>query len=158
MSYFFRAFNRIVGQCQQAKMAYRPQANGMAERMVQTLTMSIKLYIADVGQRGWEEYAEQLTFAISTAQDRVRKETPFYLVHGWMPGPFLSPRTHSEWSTSGVRAQKVKVPIIGRNLEAPISVDICVPGLLNSTSRHIRCHRRCIRGKNARRTRKRTTY
>uniref|UniRef100_H3H9E8 Integrase catalytic domain-containing protein n=1 Tax=Phytophthora ramorum TaxID=164328 RepID=H3H9E8_PHYRM len=38
MSDFFRAFNRIMGQRQRATMAYRPQANGTAERMVQTLT------------------------------------------------------------------------------------------------------------------------
>ncbi|GMF56390.1 unnamed protein product [Phytophthora fragariaefolia] len=35
---FFRSFNKIVGQKQRATMAYRPQANGTAERMVQTLT------------------------------------------------------------------------------------------------------------------------
>ena len=42
MSDFFRAFNRIVGQKQRATMAYRPQANGTAERMVQTLTRALK--------------------------------------------------------------------------------------------------------------------
>ena len=64
-------------------MAYRPQANGTAERMVQTLTRSIKMYVSDVAQQDWDEYAERLTFALNTAHDRVRKETPFYLVHGW---------------------------------------------------------------------------
>ncbi|CAI5707711.1 unnamed protein product [Peronospora farinosa] len=62
-------------------MAYRPQANGTAERMLQTLTRSLKMYVADVGQRDWDEYAERLTFALNTAQDRVREETPFYLSH-----------------------------------------------------------------------------
>ncbi|ETI53999.1 hypothetical protein F443_03141 [Phytophthora nicotianae P1569] len=65
MSDFFRAFNRIVGQRQRATMAYRPQANGTAERM------------------DWDEYAERLTFALNTAHDRIRGETSFYLVHGW---------------------------------------------------------------------------
>ncbi|KAG3137512.1 hypothetical protein PI126_g17364 [Phytophthora idaei] len=41
MSGFFRAFNRIVGQKQRATMAYRPQANGTAERMVQSLTRAL---------------------------------------------------------------------------------------------------------------------
>ena len=85
MSDFFRAFNRIVGQKQRATMAYRPQANGTAERMVQTLTHSLKMYVSDVNQQDWDEYAERLTFAINTAQDRVRGETPFYLIHGWDP-------------------------------------------------------------------------
>ena len=53
-------------------MAYRPQANGTAERMVQTLTGALKMYVTDVDQRNWDEYAERLTFAINTAQDRVR--------------------------------------------------------------------------------------
>ncbi|CAI5725615.1 unnamed protein product [Peronospora destructor] len=64
-------------------MAYRPQANGIAERMVQTITRSIKIYVSEVDQRDWDAYAERLTFALNTAQDRVRQETPFYLVHGW---------------------------------------------------------------------------
>uniref|UniRef100_H3H9H5 Chromo domain-containing protein n=1 Tax=Phytophthora ramorum TaxID=164328 RepID=H3H9H5_PHYRM len=66
-------------------MAYRPQANGTAERMVQTLTRSLKMYVSDVNQRDWDEYAERLTFALNTAQDRVRGDTPFYLAHGWDP-------------------------------------------------------------------------
>uniref|UniRef100_A0AAV1VK92 Integrase catalytic domain-containing protein n=1 Tax=Peronospora matthiolae TaxID=2874970 RepID=A0AAV1VK92_9STRA len=57
---FFRAFSRIVGQKQRATMAYRPQANGTAERMVQTLTHSLKMYVAEVDQRDWDEYAERL--------------------------------------------------------------------------------------------------
>ncbi|KAE9073533.1 hypothetical protein PF005_g20454 [Phytophthora fragariae] len=28
-------------------MAYRPQANGTAERMVQTMTRAFKMYVAD---------------------------------------------------------------------------------------------------------------
>ena len=85
MSDFFRAFNRIAGQKQRATMAYRPQANGTAERMVQTLTRAIKMYVTDENQKDWDEYAERLTFAINTAQDRVRGDTPFYLIHGWDP-------------------------------------------------------------------------
>jgi len=85
MADFFRAFNKIMGQKQKATMAYRPQANGTAERMVQTLTRSLKMYVADIDQQDWDEYAERLTFALNTAQDRVRGDTPFYLIHGWDP-------------------------------------------------------------------------
>ncbi|GMF52045.1 unnamed protein product [Phytophthora fragariaefolia] len=83
MADFLRSFNKIVGQKQRATMAYRPQANGTAERMVQTLTRSVKRYVSDINQRDWDEYAERLTFALNTAQDRVRGDTPFYLMHGW---------------------------------------------------------------------------
>ena len=41
------------------------------------------MYVTDVNQQDWDEYAERLTFAINTAQDRVRGDTPFYLIHGW---------------------------------------------------------------------------
>ena len=66
-------------------MAYRPQANGTVERMVQTLTRAIKMYVADADQKDWDDYAEKLTFAIKTAQDRVRGDTSFYLIYGWYP-------------------------------------------------------------------------
>eukprot|EP00644_Phytophthora_capsici_P011299 jgi/Phyca11/110676/e_gw1.18.312.1 len=85
MADFFRAFNRIIGHKQSPTMAYRPQSNGSAERKVQTLTRSLKMYVADVDQRDWDEYAERLTFALNTAHDRTRGDTPFYLAHGWDP-------------------------------------------------------------------------
>ncbi|POM76019.1 Reverse transcriptase [Phytophthora palmivora] len=67
MSDFFRAFNKIL------------------ERMVQTTTRAIKMYVQDLDQRDWDEYAERITFAINTAHDRIRGEKPFYVVHGWDP-------------------------------------------------------------------------
>ncbi|ETL99887.1 hypothetical protein L917_03354, partial [Phytophthora nicotianae] len=42
-------------------------------------------YVADVDQKDWNEYAERLAFALNTAQDRVRGDMSFYLVHGWDP-------------------------------------------------------------------------
>ncbi|OWY93930.1 reverse transcriptase [Phytophthora megakarya] len=85
MSDFFKSFNRILGQRQRATMSYRPQANGSAERMAQTTTRALKMYVEDLGQRDWDEYAERLTFAINTARDLIRGETPFYMIHGWDP-------------------------------------------------------------------------
>ncbi|POM68986.1 Reverse transcriptase [Phytophthora palmivora] len=85
MSGFFRSFNKIVGQRQRATMAYRPQANGTTERMVGTLTRPVKMNVEDIDQRDWDEHAERLTFALNNAQDRVRGDTPFYLLHGWDP-------------------------------------------------------------------------
>ena len=64
-------------------MAYRPQANGTAERMVQTLTRLIKMVVMDENQKDWDEYAERLTYTISTAHDRIRK--PIFLIHDWDP-------------------------------------------------------------------------
>ncbi|OWY94422.1 reverse transcriptase [Phytophthora megakarya] len=66
-------------------MANRPQANGFAELMVQTTTRALKMYVQDLDQRDWDEYAERPTFAINTARDRIRGETHFYMIHGWDP-------------------------------------------------------------------------
>ena len=55
MSEFFQTSNKIAGQKQRATMAYRPQANVTAERNVQTLTSSIKLYVTDENQRDLNE-------------------------------------------------------------------------------------------------------
>uniref|UniRef100_A0AAV1UT41 Reverse transcriptase n=1 Tax=Peronospora matthiolae TaxID=2874970 RepID=A0AAV1UT41_9STRA len=85
MSDFFRAFNHIAGQKQRATMACQTQANGTAARMLQTLTRALKMYVTDTDQMDWDEYAERLTFAIPMEQDRIRGDTPFYLIHGWDP-------------------------------------------------------------------------
>ncbi|ETP50894.1 hypothetical protein F442_03890 [Phytophthora nicotianae P10297] len=41
------------------------------------------MFVADINQKDWDEYAERLTFALNTAYDRIRGETQFCLVHGW---------------------------------------------------------------------------
>ncbi|OWZ00713.1 reverse transcriptase [Phytophthora megakarya] len=84
LSDFFKSFNRILEQRQRATMAYRPQANGSAERMVHTTTRALKMYVEDLDQRDWDEYAERLTF-VNIARDRIRGEIPFYMIHGWDP-------------------------------------------------------------------------
>ncbi|OWZ03031.1 reverse transcriptase [Phytophthora megakarya] len=68
---FFKSFNKTLGQRQRATMGYRPQTNGSAERMVQTTTRALKMYVEDLDQRDWDGYAERLTFAINTAKDRI---------------------------------------------------------------------------------------
>ena len=83
MSDVFKAFNRMLRQRQKATLSYRPQANGQQERSVQTVIQTVKLYIEDSQQRDWDDLAEKLMFALNTAYDFSRKETPFYLVHGW---------------------------------------------------------------------------
>ncbi|OWZ05113.1 LOW QUALITY PROTEIN: reverse transcriptase [Phytophthora megakarya] len=76
MSDFFRAFTWIVKMRQSATMAYRPQGNGKAKRTV---------YVVDVNQHDWDDYAKRLTLALNTVHDRVWGETSFFLVHGWDP-------------------------------------------------------------------------
>ncbi|GMF32104.1 unnamed protein product [Phytophthora fragariaefolia] len=62
---------------------YRPQANGQQERSVKTVMQSVRVYAEDPLQQDWDEIVERLVFANNNSQDITRKETPFYLVHGW---------------------------------------------------------------------------
>ncbi|KAF0724846.1 hypothetical protein Ae201684P_020267 [Aphanomyces euteiches] len=75
----------MLGQVQLPTFAYRPQANGTAERAIQTLTRSIKAYVSDPQQRDWDQYASRLALAINTVPSATRGETPFFLMHGWDP-------------------------------------------------------------------------
>ncbi|OWZ19980.1 reverse transcriptase [Phytophthora megakarya] len=60
MSDFFRTFNKILGQRQRATMTYRPQPNGTAERMVQTATSALKMYVRHLDQKDWESMLSDL--------------------------------------------------------------------------------------------------
>ncbi|OWZ07654.1 hypothetical protein PHMEG_00019929 [Phytophthora megakarya] len=60
-------------------LSYRPQANGQQERSVKTVMQSVRVPL----EQDWEEIAEKLIFAINNSMDTSRKETPFFLVHGW---------------------------------------------------------------------------
>ncbi|GMF43549.1 unnamed protein product [Phytophthora fragariaefolia] len=44
---------------------------------------SVRVYAEDPLQQDWDEIVERLVFAINNSQATTRKETPFYLVHGW---------------------------------------------------------------------------
>ncbi|OWZ06650.1 reverse transcriptase [Phytophthora megakarya] len=79
ISDFCQAFNKTLCQRQRATMAYRPQANGTVE-LVPTATRALKMYVRDLDQKGWDEYAERLTFVIYTADDRIRGDTTIFLV------------------------------------------------------------------------------
>ena len=86
-------------------MTYRPQANGTAERMVQTLIRAINMNVADMDKNDWDEYAERLTFVINTTQDRVRGDTPLYLIYGWDPRLTLEATLHWEAPRHGIWIQ-----------------------------------------------------
>lgn len=108
MSEVFKAFNRLIGQQSRATLAYRPQANGMTERIVGTITRAIKMYVQDKEQRDWDEYAERLVFALNIAFDRTRQETPY----GWDPRTTLEtviPRCDPGISASNPKAWRNKI-------------------------------------------------
>ncbi|GMF44245.1 unnamed protein product [Phytophthora fragariaefolia] len=76
-------FAEMMQSRSRATLGYRPQANGQQERSVKTVMQSVRVYIEDPIQQDWDEIVERLGFAINNSQDITRKETSFYLVHGW---------------------------------------------------------------------------
>ncbi|KAJ0391381.1 hypothetical protein P43SY_011260 [Pythium insidiosum] len=83
MSEVFAQFRMMIGAKQRATLAYRPQANGQQERSVQTVIRCARAYIESAEQDDWEDVVMRLLFAINTSVDATRRETPFFLVHGW---------------------------------------------------------------------------
>ncbi|OWZ10132.1 reverse transcriptase [Phytophthora megakarya] len=108
MSRVFRRFNETMGIQQKATLAYRPQANGQQVRSGQTIIHSIRAYVEEPDQTGWDDHAEKLMHAMHTSFDATRLDTPFYLLHGFdcrstiaaMFGPKptdVTERTAYEW-------------------------------------------------------------
>ncbi|KAH9098513.1 hypothetical protein Ae201684P_017725 [Aphanomyces euteiches] len=85
MSNVFKYFCEMLGQRQMPTFAYRPQANGLAERSIQVMIRAVKHYVQDPKQKDWDDWAERLVFAMNTSVSVVRKETPSFLMHGWDP-------------------------------------------------------------------------
>ncbi|KAH9151554.1 hypothetical protein AeRB84_005857 [Aphanomyces euteiches] len=53
MSNVFKYFCEMLGQRQMPTFAYRPQANGLAERSIQVMVRAVKHYVQDPKQRDW---------------------------------------------------------------------------------------------------------
>ncbi|OWZ03338.1 reverse transcriptase [Phytophthora megakarya] len=73
MSEVFQGFSELIQARSRSTLSYRPQENEQLERSVKTVIQSVY----------WDEIAERLVFAINNPHDMTRKETQFYLVHGW---------------------------------------------------------------------------
>ncbi|GMF47840.1 unnamed protein product [Phytophthora fragariaefolia] len=78
-----------------ASLSYRPQANGQQERSVKTMIQTVRTYVVDPQQADWDDIAEKLVHAINNSRDSTRRETPFYLVHGWDARSTLKAMTES---------------------------------------------------------------
>ncbi|OWY95450.1 hypothetical protein PHMEG_00034542 [Phytophthora megakarya] len=83
MSEVFQAFAELIQARSRSTLGYHLQANEQQERSLKTVMQSVKVYVEDPLQQDWDEIAERLVFAINNSHDMTRKETPFYLVHGW---------------------------------------------------------------------------
>ncbi|KAJ0397167.1 hypothetical protein ATCC90586_004623 [Pythium insidiosum] len=83
MTEVFAPFRMMISPKQRATLACRPQANGQQERSVQTVIRCARAYIESAEQDDWEDAVMRLLFAINTSVDATRRETPFFVVHGW---------------------------------------------------------------------------
>ncbi|KAE8882239.1 hypothetical protein PF002_g10217 [Phytophthora fragariae] len=83
MSEVFQAFAELMQSRSRATLSYQPQANGQQERSVKTMVQTVRVYVEDPLQADWDDIAEKLVHAINNSRDTTRRETPFYLVHGW---------------------------------------------------------------------------
>ncbi|KAE8985840.1 hypothetical protein PR002_g22521 [Phytophthora rubi] len=83
MSEVFQAFAELMQSRSRATLSYRPQANGQQERSVKAMVQTVRVYVDDPLQADWDDIAEKLVHAINNSRDTTRRETPFYLVHGW---------------------------------------------------------------------------
>ncbi|OWY93734.1 hypothetical protein PHMEG_00036762 [Phytophthora megakarya] len=103
MSDFIRAFNKILGQRLRATMAYRPQANGTAERMVQTATRALKILKEVIADRADRHNEDVGSHQIETGSriwiylDRVKEGYARKLAHLWH-GPFRVAEKINEFS------------------------------------------------------------
>ncbi|GMF61144.1 unnamed protein product [Phytophthora fragariaefolia] len=86
MSETFKAFAELIQARSRATLSYRPQANGQQERSVKAILQTVNVYVEDPLQQDWDDIAEKKVHAINNSMDTTRKETPFYLVHGWCDG------------------------------------------------------------------------
>ncbi|GMF33421.1 unnamed protein product [Phytophthora lilii] len=69
---------------------------------------SVRVYAEDPLQQDWDEIAERLVFAINNSFDLTRKETPFFLVHGWDARSTLKAIATSLRQGSGKRTDALK--------------------------------------------------
>ncbi|OWZ07494.1 reverse transcriptase [Phytophthora megakarya] len=76
-------FTEMMQSSARATLRYRPQANDQQERSVKTVMPSVRVYDEDRLPQDWDDTTEKLIFAINNSIDATRRETPFYLVHGW---------------------------------------------------------------------------
>ncbi|KAG2769146.1 hypothetical protein PC129_g24852 [Phytophthora cactorum] len=101
MSEVFRTFADMMQSRSRATLSYRPQADGQQQWSVKSVMASVRVYVEDPLQQDWDELVERLIFAINNSMNTARKETPFYLGHGWDARSTLRAMTTSMRRGSG---------------------------------------------------------
>src|SRR3569832_2502908 len=74
----------LVGTTSSFSSAYHPQTNRQVERMNQTLTTRIRIYI-DSGHSDWDHHLPFVLFAVNTQQNSSTGYSPFFALFGHEP-------------------------------------------------------------------------
>ena len=80
-SQLFQEIARIVNTTAVTTTAYNPKANGLVERINQTLCTSLSMYVAQ-RQTDWDTFIPGFLFAYNTSLHPSIKETPFFMNFG----------------------------------------------------------------------------
>jgi hypothetical protein len=70
---------------QLATLAYNPTADGHVERKIGVIQLVLRKLVEDALQKDWEDQLDRVCFSLNISYDAERKDTPFYLMHGWDP-------------------------------------------------------------------------
>lgn len=96
-SFFIEAFLKRIGCRHITTTAYRPQTNGLCERLNQTLVQTIAKIARDQDkQDDWESCVRSALLAIRTSPNESTKFTPAMLLYGYemrTPATWPAPRT-----------------------------------------------------------------
>ncbi|POM69599.1 Reverse transcriptase [Phytophthora palmivora] len=111
MSEVFQAFAEMIQSRSRTTLSYRPQANGQLERSVKTVMQSVRVYAEVPLQQDSNKIAEKLIFTINNSIDATRKETSFYLVHGWDAQSTLRAMTSSFKRGSGRQTDALEIAL-----------------------------------------------
>ncbi|OWY92817.1 hypothetical protein PHMEG_00038022, partial [Phytophthora megakarya] len=83
MSEVFQAFVELIQARSRSTLELSPPSEWTARAVGQDRDAVCQGLCGRHLQQDWDEIAERLVFAINNSHDMTRKETPFYLVHGW---------------------------------------------------------------------------
>jgi site-specific DNA-cytosine methylase/transposase InsO family protein len=86
---FAGSFDELIRKCHidhRRSSPGHPQANGAAERVVQTVKRSLRKYVQQEGQaETWDEYLPWLQLGYNASVHSSTGFSPFYMVHGMHP-------------------------------------------------------------------------
>ncbi|KII71217.1 Pro-Pol polyprotein [Thelohanellus kitauei] len=89
-SLFFPQLCQIMKIKKSHSTPYHPEGNGLAERIIRTLKMRMRMLIQD-RKAEWDKILDLALMSIRTSTNESTKFSPFQMVYGRMPRPISLP-------------------------------------------------------------------